>query len=271
MKNFRMNIALVAIALSSSQAFAAADLAKVNGAAITDKDLRNALSGLNEGQRETVLRDMNSRRQVLNSLIDQEVLVGEAAKQKLDQDAEYKEALSQFRKQYLASRVLQKNLGTKMTEGAAKQYYETNKRYYSTDQVHAMHILVSDEGKAREVMEMAKAPKADFQALAEKYSKDPSAKNNRGDLGFFGRDRMVDEFTEAAFAGKDGEIVGPVKTAYGYHIIKVIEKKLGKPMEYSEVELKVKNDLRQKLTENYISKLREQSKITVDEKALNKI
>jgi parvulin-like peptidyl-prolyl isomerase len=247
------------------------EVAKVNGKTITDKDMVQALGSVNETQRKDVLDDANSRRQLLNSLIEQELLIQESEKEKLDQDPEYKAALEGFRKQYLTNRVLAKNLAGKFTESAAKRYYDNHKTRYSTEQVHAMHILVSDESKALEIKKMAEEPKADFQALAEKYSKDPSAKNNRGDIGFFGRDRMVSEFTSAAFAAKDGEIVGPVKTAYGYHIIKVIEKKAGKILEYSDVESKVKSDLQQELASTYMTNLRGQAKISIDDKALSKM
>ncbi|MEK6579008.1 MAG: peptidylprolyl isomerase [Bdellovibrionota bacterium] len=270
MKNY--GIILSGIILMASSA-GAADLAKVNGRAITEKDLKSALTSMNEGMRENMLKDSNTRRQILESVIDKEVLVQEGDKEKLDQSPEYKEALSEFRKQFLVSKLLQKNIGNKLTETAAKNYFESNKRRFSTDQVHAMHILLADEKQAADLFKKAKATKTDdeFQELAEKNSKDPSAKNNRGDLGFFGRDRMVAEFTDAAFAGVNGEILGPIKTAFGYHIIKVVEKKIGKLMEYSEVELKVKNDLKQDLIQTYVSKLKKQSKITVDEKAVEKL
>src|SRR5215217_5062857 len=78
----------------------AADIAKVNGKPITDKDIKGAVSGFNEGQRQNILKDVNSRRQILSSLIDQEVLVQEGEKEKMDQDTEYKDALAIFRKQF---------------------------------------------------------------------------------------------------------------------------------------------------------------------------
>jgi len=252
-------------------AMAATELAKVNGRPITDGDLKTALSNLNEGQRQSVLKDPNSRRQVLVSVIDQEVLAQEAEKQKLDQDAEFKEAMAVFRKQLLASKILQKNLSAKLTDAAAKKYYQSHKYKYSTDQVHAQHILVDDEKRAQELLKQAKAAGTDFQELAEKNSKDPSAKNNRGDLGFFGRDRMVAEFADAAFGADEGAVVGPVKTAYGYHVIKVIQKKIGKPLEFSEVELRVQTDLKQEAIAAFVSKLRETAKIQVDDKAVEKL
>jgi peptidyl-prolyl cis-trans isomerase C len=247
------------------------EVAKVNGKSLTDKDMVESLGTLNETQRKDVMGDPNSRHQVVNTLIDQELLAQEAEKEKIDQDEDYKMAVANFKKQFLSNKVLQRNLSSKFTESAAKHYYQDNQDRYSTAQVHAMHILVGDEVRAREILKMAKDPKNDFQALAEKYSKDPSAKNNRGDIGFFGRDRMVPEFTNAAFDAKDGEIVGPIKTSYGYHIIKVIEKKPGKLLEYSDVESRVKNDLQTELTATYLRKLRSTAKVSIDDKALSKL
>lgn len=271
----RMGIAggvMLAGLLALAQPAGAVDLAKVNGKVISDRDLQGALGNLNEGQRQNVMKDSNTRRQVLSSVIDQELLVQEGEKEKLDQDQAYKDALNAFRRQYLASQVLQRNVGGKFTDSAAKKYYNGHKTRFSTEQVHALHILVRDERKASEVFNKAKALSDDeFKDLAEKSSDDPSAKNNRGDLGFFGHDRMVPEFTEAAFGATKGDTVGPVKTAYGYHIIRVIEKKPGKPLEYDEVELRVKNDLRTELTQAYVGELKKQAKIEVNDKAVDKL
>ncbi|MGZ3688955.1 MAG: SurA N-terminal domain-containing protein, partial [Bdellovibrionota bacterium] len=101
-------LALAAIAISAN-VWAATELAKVNGRTITDKDLHNALASLNEGQRQQILGDSNSRRQVLISVIDQEILFQNAEKEKLDQDAEFKDAIDQFKKQFLANRLLSKD------------------------------------------------------------------------------------------------------------------------------------------------------------------
>lgn len=272
LKKLGGSLALALAALGAAGTAHAVDLAKVNGKAITDRDLQSALGGLNEGQRQSVLRDVNSRRQILAGVIDQEVLVQEGEKSKLDQDAEYKESLNAFRRQYLVTKVLQKNLGSKLTDSAAKKFYERNRDKYSTEQVRAMHILVKEESEAKDLLAKAKKMSDDeFQGLAEKVSKDPSAKNNRGDLGFFTRDRMVSEFTDAAFAAADGTVVGPVKTTYGYHVIRVVAHKAGKPLQFDEVELKVKNELRNELTQGYVASLKKQAKIELDDKAIDKL
>lgn len=90
-------------------------------------------------------------------------------------------------------------------------------------EVRAAHILVKGEPKANEIMEKLKKGES-FDALAREYSECPSKKRG-GDLGWFTRGRMVREFENAAFAGEKGALVGPVKTQFGWHIIKVLDKR----------------------------------------------
>lgn len=248
------------------------EIAKVNGRPIRSEDLKSVLNGLNEAQRVEALKDGNTKRQILMNLIDQEVLVQQGEKDRLDQSADYKAAVALFRRQYLSMKTLERNLASKLNEKAAKSYYARNKSKFSTDQVHVMHILAETEDKARELIKRANARDADFQALAEQYSRDPSAKNNRGDLGFITYDSpFVKEFKEAAFNTPAGKVRGPVKTAYGYHVIKVIEKKFGKPLNYDEVELRVKEELKADLVESYVASLKAKAKVSVDDKALDKL
>ncbi|MFP4170800.1 MAG: peptidylprolyl isomerase [Methanomassiliicoccales archaeon] len=91
-----------------------------------------------------------------------------------------------------------------------------------TKRVHAAHILVGDETRARDIMSALRSGK-DFRQMAKKFSKCPSGKNG-GDLGWFGKGEMVKEFENAAFNAKKGELVGPVKTEFGWHVIKVLER-----------------------------------------------
>ena len=248
---------------------AQADIAKVNNKTLTEADLKSAVTGINEVQAENLLKDKASRRQLVNSLIEQELLLQKAETEKLDQSAEYKKAVDNFRRQYLVSAILEKNLKSKLTDKAAREYYNKNKMKFSSDQVRAQHILVATEKEAEDMLKKAKEKDADFQALAEKSSLDPSAKNNRGDLGFFTRDRMVPEFADAAFTAKPGQIVGPIKTSFGFHIIKVVDLKPGKTPGFEEIEMQVKNTLRQSLIEDYVTGLRKTAKIQVLDNSVN--
>ncbi|RYZ62979.1 MAG: hypothetical protein EOP09_18310, partial [Proteobacteria bacterium] len=193
----------------------AVDLAKVNGKVISDRDVQNALGGFNEGQRKKILSDSNSKNEIVSNLVEQELLVQEGEKQKLDQESDYKEAFNQFRRQFLTEKVLKKNIGPKVTDSMAKNYFNGNSRKYSTDRVKVQHILLNDEKEANEVARLVKSGQ-DFQRLAETRSKDPSAKNNRGDVGFITWESpFVEEFKDAAFGLKKDEVSAPIKTLYG--------------------------------------------------------
>lgn len=255
-----------------SLAMGAADLARVNGRVITDQDMRGALSGYTEGQRKNILKDPNTRREILSGLIDQELLTQTGLKEKVDQSLDFKATIDQFRRQYISQILLNRNVDPQLTESALKKYYEKHKFRYNTDQVHVQHLLVADESQAQEMLKRVKDPQVDFQTLCEKFSRDPSAKNNRGDLGFIDLNSpYVDEFKDAAFSGLPGEVVGPIKTLYGYHLIKIVEKKIGKTIPYDEIELRVKNELQRALRNQYIQKLRTTASILVDSKALEKM
>ena len=138
-------------------------------------------------------------------------------------------------------------------EADLQAFYNQNIQQYQTPaQVRASHILLKLEGKdekqvqalAEDVAKKAKAPGADFAALAKQYSEDDSNSSNGGDLDYFGRGRMVAEFEQAAFAMKPGEISNPVKTAFGYHIIKVVENKPDTTRPLAEVRAEIEDQLK---------------------------
>ncbi len=238
----------------------AAVLANVNGKTITDDDLNALLANLPQYQRNITLKDPNAKKQMVNDLVDQELVVQESLNEKLDNSKEFKDAMALLRKQTLVNALVQKQLAPKVTEAAVKDYYSKHKSRYSTDQVHVQHVLVSSEKEALEVMAEAKKG-ADFQSLAEKRSKDPTAKNTRGDVGFISRNMFDQAFTDAAFSAAPGEITGPVKTAFGFHVIKVVERKPGKVPELAEVEQQVRFDLQKDLLREYVTGLRKRAKI----------
>lgn len=133
----------------------------------------------------------------------------------------------------------------KISEQDMKDYFDKNKDSFNTaEQVKASHILVDTEDKAKEVEDKLSKGE-DFAALAKEYSTDTSNNQQGGELGYFPRGTMVPEFEDAAFSMKVGEISQPVKTKFGYHIIKVEDKKEAKVATYEESKDKIKEKLTQ--------------------------
>lgn len=140
----------------------------------------------------------------------------------------------------------------KIEEDEMKAYFEANKeRFDEKEQVKASHILVDSEDKAKEVKEKLLAGE-DFAELAKDYSIDTGNNQQGGELGFFARGKMVQEFEDAAFSLEIGKISNPIKTKHGYHIIKVEDKKQAKEATYEENKAAIKEILfQEKLPTSY--------------------
>ena len=137
-------------------------------------------------------------------------------------------------------------------QDVSRSYNQNIDQYTSPEQVRASHILLKTEGKdeaavkkqAETVLAEVKKPGADFAALATKYSEDDGSKGQGGDLNFFGRGRMVPEFDAAAFSMEPGTISDLVKTQFGYHIIKVVEKRPGGTRPLTEVQSQITEQIK---------------------------
>ncbi len=239
----------------------AGTLATVNGKVITDEDLSALVANLPQFQKDLAVKDSNTRKQLIHDLVDQELMVQDATALKLENTKEFQDTMAMLRRQALVNALVQKQLAPKVNNESVKDYYNKHKARYSTDEVHAQHILLGTEKEAEAVLAEVKRPGVDFQKVAEAKSKDPTAKNTRGDVGFFTHTSFDKAFTDAAFSASVGEIVGPVKTAFGFHVIKVVERKVGKISDFAEVEQLVRSDLQRDLLKNLVSDLRKKAKI----------
>jgi foldase protein PrsA len=132
-----------------------------------------------------------------------------------------------------------------VSDADVKAYFDKNHATFDKpEQVRARHILVADPATAKIVLAKLKAG-GDWTALAKQYSTDPSTKDKGGELGFFGKGQMVPAFQDAAFGAKVGQIVGPVKSPFGYHIIQVEEKKPATKATFASVKDQIKQQLTQ--------------------------
>lgn len=184
-------------------------------------------------------------------------LLGE--EMKLDETEEFKEIMASARKDILANMATTAILkDITVTEEEAKKFYEENPQHFTQPEtVRASHILVAEEDTCNELLEKITAGEITFEDAAKENSTCPSGQKG-GDLGQFGRRQMVPEFDEAAFAAEVDHVVGPVKTQFGYHLIKVTEKNEASVAPFEQVaEIINKNLLQDKQNKAYTKKAEE--------------
>ncbi|MGI6245209.1 MAG: peptidylprolyl isomerase [Pseudochelatococcus sp.] len=234
-------------------------LARVNGVPVTEKDLALASEELND--RLPVMPEAQRRDYLVGYLIDIRLGALAAAAEKLDQSPEFAQRLAYARDKVLVDEYLAKVARDAATEEAGRKLYdETVKNLTPEDEVHARHILVPDEATAKNVAERLKKGE-NFNALASELSKDPGSAREGGDLGYFTRDRMVPEFAEVAFKLEPGKVSDPVKTQFGWHIIKVEDKRRKPVPTYDEIKDQIETFIVQKAQQEAVLSLREKAKI----------
>lgn len=163
----------------------------------------------------------------------------------------------------LARKIVETDL--EISDETAREYFTKNQELYDIpEEVKARHVLVKTEEEALDVISRLEKGE-DFAELAKELSEDPGSKDQGGDLGFFPRGQMVEEFEEAAFALGDGERSEPVKSSHGYHIIETLERKEGREVTYEEVAETVKEEIKEEkvplLIQELIERLKEEAVI----------
>ena len=233
-------------------------LAKVGKKEITNLDVQGAIQGLDPFQAQQFQTE-EGQKYVLDDLINQELLYMYAKDNKIDQDEEFRTEMKRVEENVLKQYVINKILtSVKLTEEEKKAFFEAQKQSFSKPETaSAKHILVDSEEKANDILGKINAGEVSFEDAAKEHSTCPS-KDAGGDLGTFGRGQMVPEFENAVFNMNNGEVSGPVKTQFGYHLIKLENKNESSIPEYDEVAEEVgKTLLFQKQGEVYQQKLNE--------------
>src|SRR4051812_16551073 len=233
-------------------------LAKVNGAEIRASDL--ALAEEELGPSLAQMDPATKKENVLSFLIDMKIVSKEAEDKKIADRDDFKTRLAFARNRLLMDNLLAAEGKAATTDENMKKVYEDAAKQIAGEQeVHARHILVESEDEAKKVEgELKKG--ADFAELAKKESKDPGASDG-GDLGFFTKDQMVPEFSAAAFALEPGKISDPVKTQFGWHVIKVEEKRTRKAPDFEQVKPQIETYVVRKAQADYVAKLRTAAKV----------
>jgi len=228
------------------------------------------------GPSRLYLSSPERKRQFVENLVMNDLLFAEGQKTGLDRDPEVEAQVNELRKRLVVQRVMrQYQTPPTVTDEQVQAYYDANPDLYSRTQIRASHILVKDEGQAKELLAQLRADPSRFAALAREKSTDTSSGAKGGDLGTFGQGRMVPDFERAAFKLKVGEISDVVKTQYGYHIIMVTERVEGDRKPFDQVKEQIRATLRNQILQDrvqgYMERLKQEANLKINDDALARV
>ena len=233
-------------------------LAVVAGQNITEEDYSIFVQSMSREQQQYAA-DPHFKEQVLEQLISLHLFAKKGEEMKLEETEEFAKIIANAKRDILAQMAMREVLGgITVTEEEMQANYEANKQSYAKGEtVSAKHILVDSEEKCNEILASINSGEKTFEDAAKEFSSCPSGQRG-GDLGEFGKGQMVKEFEDAAFAAEIGQVVGPVQTQFGCHLIKVENKSEATVSTFEEVkEVIRRNMLQQKQTKAYDAAINE--------------
>jgi peptidyl-prolyl cis-trans isomerase C len=234
-------------------------VARVDGTAIRRSDVVNFQRQLPAQLQQMPVEALFDP--IVERLVAQKLIAAEARKQNLQNEAEFKQRMAQFEERVLQEALLNRYLEKTMTDEALRKRYEAyQKEHPGREEIRARHILVANEQAAQGIIaDLSKG--GDFAKIAADRSIDPAGKQSGGDLGFFGKDDMVPEFWAAAAALKDGETSkAPVKSQFGWHVIRVEERRAVSES-FEELREKLAGEMSQELMGGYVDGLVKKAKV----------
>jgi peptidyl-prolyl cis-trans isomerase C len=257
----------LSLAFSANFALAAGPVARVNGADITEAELNFA-----EGEVGSEIAGLPAearRRVLLEYLVEAHLFAEAAAKNQLGSGKEFEERVAYYKLRALRDSFYEKKVRDAVTEAQAKAAYnEQIAKIPPEPEVRARHILVKTEQEAKDLVKQLKGG-ADFTELAKKSSDGPSAATG-GDLGYFSHGQMVKQFEDVAFALKPGQISDPVQTEFGWHVIKVEDKRNRPVPSFDEVKDQLMASLVQNQLKTIVQGLRSSAKVEIVDPELKK-
>lgn len=244
-------------------------VATVNGQPITEADITLAEGDL--GAQFGRLPPEQRRAAALSSIIEIRLMAAQAATEGLDKAPEFQRQMAFLTQRALHGELVDKDVAGKITDEEIRARYDKEIAAQTpVNEVHARHILVKTKEEADAIIKKLDGGE-DFQKLANENTTDPSGKTSGGDLGFFGPGQMVPEFEKAAFALEIGAYTKePVQSQFGWHIIKVEDKRTQQPPAFEAVKEQVKSlVIREKYVE-LVKKVRGEAKVDVTDPELKK-
>ncbi len=259
---FRPIVVLALILTFSAQLRASNDdkvVAKVNGIAIEYRDIVEAQKLLPEQYRKIPFEQMFPT--LLDSVIDTYLTSEDGRLKNIHKTSDFKKEMMRIERQLLQRNAITQAINKTVTAASLQDAYLKMKVENSgNEEIHARHILVKDEKTA--IWVIAELDKGkNFSELAKSKSTGPSGPKG-GDLGYFGRGQMVPEFEKAAFSiDKGSYTTTPVKTQFGYHVIKQEDRRAQSVPVFSEIEGRLRSQLSQTAGAQYMAELRKKAKI----------
>lgn len=234
-------------------------IARVNGTEIRQSELDAVEAELG---RQLHAMDPDAKRDYLVTYIIDMHLVAKAAEaKKLAETPEFKRKLANARNRLLMEEMLEAASKTAVTDEAMRMVYtDAIKQVADEEEVSARHILVETEDEAKQILAELKKG-GDFAAIAKDKSKDPGSKAKGGDLGFFSKEQMVPEFAEVAFKLTKGQLSEPLKTQFGWHIIRLDDRRKKVPPAFEEVKDQLASFVERRAQSEMVARLREGAKI----------
>ena len=234
-------------------------VAKVNGKTITEADMK--LAEVEIGSDLGSIPEDTRRRVLVEFLIENQLFADAAEGQKLGSSAAFNERMAYWRRRALRDAFFDKTVKDSVSDADARKFYDSQVGAVKGDEeVSARHILVESKEQARDIFEKL-AHGTDFAQLARERSKDPGSKDQGGALGFFGRGQMVPQFEEAAFRLKKGEVGEPFQTQFGWHIIKVDDRRQRSAPSFEAVKDRVRAAVMHQKAQQIVSDLRGKAQI----------
>jgi peptidyl-prolyl cis-trans isomerase C len=255
-------LAAALFTLSALPALADDVVARVNGKDITAAEVQMATDVF--GEQLAQIPEAQRRSMVVDALVDMHVMADAAQAAGVADSPKYKARMAFLEAQALRNTYVEDELQAKISEDDIKARYEKDVAgYVAPEEVHARHILVKTEDEANAILKELAAG-GDFQAIAKEKSQDPGSKANGGDLGFFAKGQMVPEFEAEAFTLKPGETsTKAVKTQFGWHIIKVEERRTQPVPTIDQVRDQVIQMVERDKYQEALAKMRGEAKIEI--------
>lgn len=233
-------------------------LAVVGGEKITNEDFEAFLQNVPREQR-MYLSNPQMRQYYLDQMIAIYAYAKMGEEMELDKTERFEQIMANAKRDTLAQLAMSEVMkDVTVDEAEVKEFYDANPQQFQKGaSVSAKHILVKEESECQKILEQIQKEGKAFEEAAQEFSTCPSGSKG-GDLGEFGKGQMVKEFEDAAFAAEIGDVVGPVKTQFGYHLIKVEKKNEASVMPFEEVKGQLRQTvLQQKQNKVYAAKVAE--------------